>query len=121
MKMVNETRKIMKAPDIRVSATTVRVPVVTGHSETVNIETVRKLTRDKAIAILSSAPGVTVMDDPEKGIYPLASFAAGKNDTFVGRIREDISLENGLDMWIVSDNLRKGAALNAVQIAERFL
>jgi aspartate-semialdehyde dehydrogenase len=121
MKMVNETRKIMKDKTIRVSATTVRVPVFVGHSESVNVETARKLTRDGAIAILSKAPGVTVMDDPANQIYPLASVAAGKDDTFVGRIREDLSHESALDMWIVSDNLRKGAALNAVQIAELFL
>jgi len=121
MKMVNETRKIMKAPEIRVSATTVRVPVFISHSEAVNVETERKLSRDEAIAILKKAAGVTVIDDPSQQLYPLASDAAGKDDTFVGRIREDISHEKALDMWIVSDNLRKGAALNAVQIAELFL
>lgn len=121
MKMVNETKKIMKDDSIRVSATTVRVPVFTSHSEAVNVETARKLTRAEAIAILAKAPGVEVMDDPANQVYPLASYAAGKDATFVGRIREDISLENALDMWIVSDNLRKGAALNAVQIAELFL
>ena len=111
----------MMDPRIAVTATTVRVPVFTGHSESVNVETERKLSRDEAIAILLQAPGVTVMDDPGNGIYPLASEAEGKDDTFVGRIREDISHESALDMWIVSDNLRKGAALNAVQIAELFL
>lgn len=121
LKMVNETKKIMKDASIRVTATTVRVPVFVGHSESVNVETSRKLTRDEAIAILSKAPGVEVMDDPANQVYPLASFAAGKDATFVGRIREDISHESALDMWIVSDNLRKGAALNAVQIAELFL
>ena len=118
MKMVNETRKIMHDPSIRVSATTVRVPVITGHSESVNIETEKKLTRDEAISILENAPGVTVLDDPDHQLYPLASMAEGRDDTFVGRIREDISQESGLDLWIVSDNLRKGAALNTVQIAE---
>ncbi|MFA6471522.1 MAG: aspartate-semialdehyde dehydrogenase [Candidatus Latescibacterota bacterium] len=121
IKMVNETKKIMKDDSIRVTATTVRVPVFTGHSESVNIETSRKLTREQAIDILSKAPGVTVMDDPAAQIYPLASIAEGKNTTFVGRIREDISHKSALDMWIVSDNLRKGAALNAVQIAELFI
>ncbi len=121
MKMVNETNKIMKDKTIRVSATTVRVPVFTGHSESVNVETARKLTRDQAISILSKAPGVEVMDDPANQVYPLACIAAGKDATFVGRIREDISHESALDMWIVADNLRKGAALNAVQIAELFL
>ena len=118
MKMVNETRKIMKDSSIRITATTVRVPVFTGHSESVNVETERKISRDEAIAILEKAPGVTVLDNPSEGLYPLASEAENKDATFVGRLREDISNENGLDMWIVSDNLRKGAALNTVQIAE---
>ncbi len=118
MKMVNETKKIMKDPSIRITATTVRVPVFTGHSESVNIETEKKLTRNEAIALLKKAPGVSVQDDPSQQIYPLALNAEGKDDTFVGRIREDISQDNSLDMWIVSDNLRKGAALNAIQIAE---
>ncbi len=118
MKMVNETQKIMMDPSIRITVTTVRVPVFTGHSESVNIETERKLTRDEAITLLNNAPGVTVLDDPSAAVYPLACEAEGKDETFVGRIREDISLDNALDMWIVSDNLRKGAALNTVQIAE---
>jgi len=121
MKMVNETRKIMKDPSLRITATTVRVPVFVGHSEAVNVETGRKLTRDEAIAILKNAPGVTVLDDPFAFLYPLASEAEGKDPTFVGRIREDISNEKALDMWIVADNLRKGAALNTVQIAELIL
>jgi len=121
MKMVNETKKIMKDPSIRITATTVRVPVFTGHSESVNIETEKKLTRNEAIDLLKNAPGVTVQDDPFMGVYPLASEAEGKDATFVGRIREDISQNNSLDMWIVSDNLRKGAALNAIQIAELFI
>jgi len=118
MKMVNETQKILGDETIRVSATTVRVPVHTGHSEAVNIETQRKLTAEKARAILSEAPGVVVMDDPASQVYPLAMQAAGRYETFVGRIREDISQSRGLDLWVVSDNLLKGAALNAVQIAE---
>ncbi|MFM1919168.1 MAG: aspartate-semialdehyde dehydrogenase [Candidatus Hydrogenedentota bacterium] len=118
MKMVNETKKIMGDNSIRVTATTVRVPVRTGHSESVNIETERKLTPEQARELLSKAPGVTVMDDPANSIYPTPLHADGKQTTFVGRIREDISLDNGLDMWIVSDNLLKGAALNAVEIAE---
>ncbi len=121
MKMVNETRKIIMDDSIRITATTVRVPVFTGHSESVNIETETKLTRDDAIKILKNAPGVEVMDDPANQVYPLATDAAGKDATFVGRIREDISMDNALDMWIVSDNLRKGAALNTVQIAELFI
>ncbi|MEK7369185.1 MAG: aspartate-semialdehyde dehydrogenase [Planctomycetota bacterium] len=121
MKMINETRKIMKKPSLRITATTVRIPVIRGHSESVNVETERKLTREEAREILSKAPGVTIMDDPEHQIYPLATLAAGRDETFVGRIREDSSVENGLNLWIVSDNLRKGAALNAIQIAERLL
>lgn len=119
MKMVNETKKIMGDKSIRVCATTVRVPVYTGHSESVNIETRDKLTPQQAREILSKAPGVVVQDDPAKQIYPLARNAAGRGETFVGRIREDLSHPHGLAMWIVSDNLLKGAALNAVQIAER--
>ncbi len=118
MKMVNETKKIMGDDSIRVTATTVRVPVLYGHSESVNIETEKKISADEVRAILSRAPGVTVCDDPSRNIYPLAIDAAGRDDTFVGRIREDESIPNGINMWIVSDNIRKGAALNAVQIAE---
>lgn len=118
MKMVNETRKIMEDDSIRITATAIRIPVFYAHSESVNIETEKKLTADEARKILSDAPGVTLVDDPDKQLYPLATEATGKDDTFVGRIREDISIENGLDMWVVSDNLRKGAALNSIQIAE---
>ncbi|MBW2544230.1 MAG: aspartate-semialdehyde dehydrogenase [Deltaproteobacteria bacterium] len=118
MKMVNETIKILKAPSMAVTATTVRVPVFYGHSESVNIETERKITPDEVREILSNAPGVTVIDNPDLSEYPLASDAAGKDDTFVGRIREDESIPNGINMWIVADNIKKGAALNAVQIAE---
>ena len=118
MKMVNETRKILKAPSMAVTATTVRVPVFYGHSESVNIETEKKITSDEVRKILARAPGVTVVDNPALLEYPLASNAAGKDNTFVGRIREDESIPNGINMWIVADNIRKGAALNAVQIAE---
>ncbi|MFH2011977.1 MAG: aspartate-semialdehyde dehydrogenase [Pseudomonadota bacterium] len=118
MKMVNETRKILEDDSIRVTATTVRVPVFYSHSESVNIETEKKITADEVRRLLSQAPGVTVIDDPASSKYPLAINAAGKDDTFVGRIREDESTEKGINLWIVSDNLRKGAALNAVQIAE---
>jgi len=118
IKMVNETRKIMEDNSIGVTATTVRVPVFYGHSESVNIETEKKLNRDEVKKILSKAPGVVVVDDPKKFEYPLAIHAAGKDETFVGRIREDESIPNGINMWIVADNIRKGAALNAVQIAE---
>jgi aspartate-semialdehyde dehydrogenase len=118
MKMVNETQKIMEDPSIRVTATTVRVPVLYGHSESVNIETEKKLTVPAVRDILSKAPGVVVLDNPGLSEYPLAIHAAGRDETFVGRIREDESIANGINLWIVSDNIRKGAALNAVQIAE---
>jgi len=118
MKMVNETKKIMGDDTIRVTATTVRVPVLVGHSEAVNIETEKKITAKEARDILMKAPGIVIVDDPTKNEYPLAINAAGRDPVYVGRIREDVSCENGLDMWIVADNLRKGAALNAIQIAE---
>ncbi|MEW6409022.1 MAG: aspartate-semialdehyde dehydrogenase [Nitrospirota bacterium] len=121
MKMVNETRKIMEDDSIRITATTVRVPVFMGHSESVNIETEKKLHPNEARAILSTAPGVIVFDDPSRNIYPLAIDVAGKDDVYVGRIRKDESVSNGLNMWIVGDNLRKGAALNAIQIAEHLI
>ena len=118
MKMVNETRKIMEDDSIRVTATTVRVPVFYGHSESVNIETEKKITPQQVRDLLSEAPGVVVEDDPSLFKYPMAIYGTGKDETFVGRIREDESIETGINMWIVSDNIRKGAALNAVQIAE---
>jgi aspartate-semialdehyde dehydrogenase len=118
MKMVNETRKIMEDPTIRVTATTVRVPVLHSHSESVNIETEKKITPREVREILSRAAGVKVVDNPGINEYPLAIHAAGRDETFVGRIREDESIANGINLWVVSDNVRKGAALNAVQIAE---
>jgi len=120
MKMVKETHKMLD-PNIRVTATTVRVPVFRCHSESINIETEKKLTATEARDILSKAPGIVVMDDPANNVYPLAIDVAGKDDTYVGRIREDESIENGLNLWVVADNLRKGAALNAVQIAETLI
>jgi aspartate-semialdehyde dehydrogenase len=121
MKMVNETKKIMGDDSIRVTATTVRVPVFFGHSESVNLETAKKVTAKEARVMLSQAPGVRVLDNPREKIYPMAIEAAGEDETFVGRIREDSTIDNGLDMWIVADNIRKGAALNTVQIAEELL
>jgi aspartate-semialdehyde dehydrogenase len=121
MKMVNETKKIMGDNSIRLTATTVRVPVFRCHSESLNIETEKKLTPDEVRAVLSAAPGVIVFDAPEKNIYPVPIDVAGKDETYVGRIREDETIENGINMWIVADNLRKGAALNAVQIAEKLI
>jgi len=117
MKMINETRKIMEA-DIKVTATTVRVPVFFGHSESVNVQTEKKITVDKAFELLRKAPGCKLVDDVSRKSYPMPIDAAGQDLTFVGRIREDESVENGLNLWVVADNIRKGAATNAVQIAE---
>jgi len=117
-KLINETRKILGDDAIRVSATCVRVPVVTGHSEAVNVETREPLEPGRARELLAAAPGVTVVDDPAAGRYPMAIDAAGRDDVFVGRIRRDPGNERALDLWIVSDNLRKGAATNTVQLAE---
>ncbi len=121
MKMLLETRKIMHAPEILVSATTVRVPISIGHSEAVHIELTNPMTPAEAREILAKAPGVVVMDDPANNVYPTPWFAAGRDETFVGRVRQDISHPTGLAMWIVADNIRKGAALNAVQIAEALI
>lgn len=117
-KMIQETRKILGEPSLPITATAVRVPVFCGHSESVNIETERKLTAAEVKAILSEAPGVLLCDEPENNVYPMAIDAVGTDATLVGRIREDDSVPNGINLWIVADNLRKGAALNAVQIAE---
>ncbi len=118
MKMVNETRKILGDDSIAVTATTVRVPVFFGHSESVNIETREPVAADDVRTLLENTPGVKVMDDPAKNLYPLATDAAGQDLTLVGRIRQDESIENGINMWIVADNIRKGAATNTVQIAQ---
>ena len=117
-KLINETRKILGDPGIRVSATCVRVPVETGHSEAVNVETREPLDPARARDLLAAAPGVTVVDDPAAGRYPMAIDAAGKDDVYVGRIRRDPGNEKALDIWVVSDNLRKGAATNTVQLGE---
>jgi len=121
MKMVHETVKIMGDPTIKVTATCVRVPVFYGHSESVNIETEEKLTADDTRALLAKSPGIIVEDYPEKKAYPMPVESAGQDATFVGRIREDETIDNGINMWIVSDNIRKGAALNTVQIAESLI
>ena len=118
MKMINETRKILGEPSLPVTATTVRVPVFCSHSESVNVETERKLTAQQAKALLRDAPGIIVADEPQSDVYPMAIDAVGTDAIMVGRIREDDSIANGLNLWVVADNLRKGAALNAVQIAE---
>jgi aspartate-semialdehyde dehydrogenase len=117
-KLINETRKILGDPGIKVSATCVRVPVVTGHSEAINVETRDPLSPERARELLAAAPGVTVVDDPAASRFPMAIEAAGKDDVFVGRIRRDAGNEKALDLWVVADNLRKGAATNAVQVAE---
>jgi aspartate-semialdehyde dehydrogenase len=121
MKIVNETRKIMGDDSIRVTATAVRVAVFRCHSESVNIETGRKISANEVRAVLSAKPGVIVYDDPKRNLYPIAIDVAGKDETYVGRIREDESIPNGINLWLVSDNVRKGAALNAVQIAEALI
>lgn len=119
MKMVWETQKIMEDPDIMVNPTAVRVPVFYGHSEALHIETRDKLTAEQATELLKNAPGVEVIDERKDGGYPTAITEGANNDaTYVGRIREDISHSNGLNLWVVSDNVRKGAALNSIQIAE---
>jgi aspartate-semialdehyde dehydrogenase len=119
VKIVNETRKILHMPELRITATCVRVPVPIGHGESVFVETTRKITADEARTLFGSAPGVMVEDDPHAKLYPTPHGVAGKDEVYVGRIRNDASTKNGLALWLVSDNLRKGAALNAVQIAEQ--
>ena len=120
-KMKNETRKIMHAPDIRVVATTVRVPVYMAHSEAVHVELTHPMSPDEAREILRSAPGVVVEDDPANGVYPTPREKAGRDEVFVGRIRRNEVFDNGLSMWVVADNVRKGAATNAVQIAQELV
>ena len=119
VKIVNETRKILHEPELRIAATCVRVPVPVGHGESVFIETKDKITADEVRTLLGSAPGVIVQDDPHAKLYPTPHDVAGTDEVYVGRIRDDASAKHGLLLWIVSDNLRKGAALNAVQIAEQ--
>ena len=119
--MVNETRKILRSDEIKVTATTVRVPVVGGHSEAVNAEFEKQFEMSEVKQLLAHAAGVTVIDDPAQLQYPMPTFAEGKDDVFVGRIRRDESQPHTLNLWVVSDNLRKGAATNAVQIAEYIL
>lgn len=121
MKMILETKKIMEAPEMQITATVVRVPVFIGHSESVNVETEKKLTADEARRLLAEFPGVVVEDDPSQKLYPLPIKAVGRDEVFVGRIREDFSIPCGINFWVVADNLRKGAATNAVQIGELLL
>ncbi len=117
-KMVKETQKILHAPDMAITATTVRVPVFRSHSESVNVETEQKLTAAEAKYILAKAPGIIVIDDPAGDRYPMPLTAADTDEVYVGRIREDFSISNGLNLWVVGDQIRKGAATNAIQIAE---
>lgn len=121
IRMADETRKIMGDDSLQVTATAVRVPVFRSHGESINIETTRSLSSNEARAVLASAPGIVVFDDPARDIYPLPIEVAGKDEVYVGRIREDRTIQHGLNLWVVSDNLRKGAALNAVQIAEALI
>ena len=121
VKMLNETRKIMHEPGLPVTATCVRVPVQISHSEALNVEFERPITPDEARTLIGAFPGVTIVDAPESADYPMPIDAAGKDDVFVGRVRQDVSLPNALALWVVSDNLRKGAATNAVQIAEEIV
>lgn len=121
MKLLNESRKILNLPELRVTATVVRIPVETGHSESVNLEFEKDFEIKDVREILAKSPGITLLDNPAQNQYPMPLCAAGKDEVFVGRIRRDESLPKALNMWVVSDNLRKGAATNAVQIAERML
>jgi len=118
VKIAKETRKILGTANLRVTATTVRVPVLRCHSEAINVELERPLKANEARAALAAMPGVIVYDDPVKKLYPMPLDATGKDEVYIGRVREDESIANGLNLWVVSDNLRKGAALNAIQIAE---
>ncbi|MFO8066188.1 MAG: aspartate-semialdehyde dehydrogenase [Bacteroidales bacterium] len=118
MKLVHETRKIFNSPEIKITATVVRIPVIGGHSESVNVEFENSFELNDVKNLLLNSPGITVHDNVLKNVYPMPLYAEGKDDVFVGRIRKDESCENALNMWIVADNLRKGAATNAVQIAE---
>ena len=121
MKMQNEARKILHAPDLKVSTTCVRVPVMISHAEAINVEFTDPMSPGEVREILSTMPGVRVVDDPQANVYPMPVQSEGEDDVFVGRIRKDISLDNGIAMWLTCDNLRKGAALNAIQIAEEML
>ncbi len=120
-KMINETRKILNRPDLPVTATTVRVPVINSHSESINIEFENEFDLDELINTLKNSEGIIVQDDPKHDVYPLATEASGHDEVFVGRIRRDFSIKNGINIWVVSDNLRKGAATNAIQIVEKMI
>ena len=119
--MVNETHKILHDDNIGVTATTVRVPVYYGHSESINIELEKPFELEDIFELFRNAPGIVLQDDLENNVYPLATEAAGTDPVYVGRIRRDFSVENGINLWCVADNVRKGAATNAIQIAEKLL
>lgn len=120
-KMIKETRKIMGDDSLKITATTVRVPVFNGHSESINVEFEKPYDLEELKEVLRNAPGVIVQDDPKNNVYPLPIYASGKDETFVGRIRRDESVESGVNLWVVADNIRKGAATNAVQIAQELI
>ena len=120
-KMINETRKILNKPNLKVTATTVRVPVFNSHSESINVEFENDFNLDELINTLKNSPGIILQDDPKRSIYPLAINASGHDEVFVGRIRRDYSVKSGINFWVVADNIRKGAASNAIQIVERLL
>ncbi len=120
-KMINETRKILNRPDMRITATTVRVPVFNSHSEAINVELEKTFELSDIISLLKSSPNVVVQDDLCHNIYPLAANVSGNDEVFVGRIRRDFSIDNGLNLWVVADNIRKGAATNAIQIVEKLI
>lgn len=121
IKMINETRKILHKPNLKITATAVRVPVENSHSESINVEFEKSFEIEEVKNILSNSPGIVVLDNPTKNIYPLSTLATGQDKVLVGRIRRDFSLENGLNIWVVADNIRKGAASNAVQILEKLI
>ena len=121
MKMINETHKILGDDDIKVTATTVRVPVFDSHSESINVELEKPFELEDVRKLFEESPGIVVQDDVKNNVYPLARDAAGTDEVYIGRIRRDFSVDNGLNIWVVADNIRKGAATNAVQIAEQLL
>ena len=121
MKMINETRKILKRPDLKITATTVRVPVENSHSESINVEFEKTFELSELVETLKNFEGIVVQDDPAFELYPLATNANGHDEVFVGRIRRDFSVENGVNLWVVADNIRKGAASNAIQIVEKMI
>ena len=121
MKMINETRKILKKPELKITATTVRVPVLNSHSESINVEFEKDFNLDELIDLLKNTNGIIIQDDIKNNIYPLATNATGHNEVFVGRIRRDESVESGINFWCVADNIRKGAATNAVQIVKKLI